>query len=363
VFSPAVIFVLVPALAGVAALVAFLIYVSIRYSPIVARIFEETPMLLPLRAQPLVGDDVSFSTADGIRLAGTYLPAQTEARAGVIVFCHEFLSDRLSAGPYCDGLREMGFDLFTFDFRNHGDSAQEAGHQPLLWVSDRDLTDLRAALDYLRSRPDADPAGFGLVGVSRGGGAALCVAAEDPGIWGVVTDGAFPTKGTMLAYILRWAEIYVGSRTIWRRMPLWIFAFVGWISRLRLQWRLGRRFPDLERAVAQLAPRPWMAIHGEKDAYIGPEIASALFARAGQPKELWIVAGAKHNRCREIEPAAYRHRLEEFFRNYAPRRPLARSEQTEPSPAIEVTRATPKRGPVSMALVKPASGIVTHLTD
>ena len=88
--------------------------------------------------------------------------------------------------------------------------------------------DLRAALAYLRTRPDRDPAGVGLFGVSRGGGTALVVAASDPAVWGVATDGAFPTRGTMLAYILRWAEIYVGSKTVWRRMPIWMFAFVGW---------------------------------------------------------------------------------------------------------------------------------------
>ncbi len=46
-------------------------------------------------------------------------------------------------------------------------------------------------------------------------------------------------------------------------------------------------------------------IHGEKDAYIGPDIARALFAEAREPKELWIVPKAKHNRCREVAPDEY----------------------------------------------------------
>ena len=41
------------------------------------------------------------------------------------------------------------------------------------WASDREVRDLRAALAYLRTRPDRDPAGFGLFGVSRGGTTAL----------------------------------------------------------------------------------------------------------------------------------------------------------------------------------------------
>jgi pimeloyl-ACP methyl ester carboxylesterase len=260
----------------------------------------------------------------------------------VIVFCHEFLGDRWSFQPYVDDLRDVGFDLFTFDFRNHGTSATDPKYKPLQWVSDLELVDLRAALDYLRSRPDRDPAGVGLFGVSRGGGAALCVAAADPTVWGVVTDGAFPTRGTMLAYILRWAEIYVGSKTIWRRMPRWMFAFAGWAGRMSAQRRLRRCFPNMERAVARLTPRPWMLIHGEKDAYIGPEIAQALFDHAKDPKELWIVPGAKHNRCRELEPDVYRLRVLDFFRRFAPRRPV---EAVPP----QTSRAEPKASELSVS--------------
>ncbi|HEX8200239.1 MAG TPA: alpha/beta fold hydrolase, partial [Isosphaeraceae bacterium] len=259
-------------------------------------------------------------TADGLELRGAYFRARTVERVGVVAFCPEFLADRWSFRPYTEGLRDLGFDLLTFDFRNHGTAATEPGYEPLQWVSDREVLDLRAALAYLRSRPDRDPAGVALFGVSRGGSTALCVAAEDPTVWAVVTDGAFPTRGTMRAYIRRWAEIYIVSRTMLRLLPQWVFTLVGWAGRMRSSWRLRRRFPDIERAVARLAPRPWLMIHGEKDAYIGPEIARALFACAREPKELWIVPGAKHNRCREVEPVAYRERVSAFFRRYSPRR-------------------------------------------
>jgi fermentation-respiration switch protein FrsA (DUF1100 family) len=138
----------------------------------------------------------------------------------------------------------------------------------------------------------------------------------------VITDGAFPTRGTMLAYILRWAEIYVGNPIIWKRMPLWVFSFLAWVGRMNSQRRLFCRFPDVETAAAGLAPRPWLMIHGAKDAYIGPEIARMLFAEAREPKELWIVAGAKHNRCRQVQPEAYAERVAAFLGQCAPRLPL-----------------------------------------
>src|SRR5262249_40972266 len=96
------------------------------------------------------------------------------------------------------------------------------------------------------------------------------------------------------------------------------------------------RFPDVERAAASLAPRPWLAIHGARDAYIGPEIARTLFAEAGEPKELWVVPDAKHNRCREVAPDEYAARLGAFLARFAPRRSLAEVDAAAADPASEV---------------------------
>ncbi|MDR3639261.1 MAG: alpha/beta fold hydrolase [Isosphaeraceae bacterium] len=312
-----------------AVLATFLLYVVVRYSPIIGRIFEEKPLFLPLRLQPpAVREDVRFQTADGLELAGSYLHARTSHRIGVIVFCHEYLGDRWSYQAYTEPLRDAGFDVFAFDFRNHGASASEPSYRPLQWVTDHEVRDLEGALSYLRSRVDHDPAGFGLFGVSRGGSAALAATAHTQDVWGVITDGAFPTHGTMFAYILRWAEIYVGNEVLWKHMPHWVFHFLATSGRLRSEKRLRCRFPNIEAAVPAIAPRPWLMIHGGKDAYIGPAIAERLFALARQPKEKWIVPGAKHNRCREVQPAAYAERIAAFLGKYAPRRPLG-AEATE----------------------------------
>jgi uncharacterized protein len=318
--SPAVLIVLTTTLLALTTLVGCLSFVVWKYTPIIGRIFEEKPLFLPLRVTPVEGgDDVRFRTADGLELVGTYLNARTQRRSGVIVFCHEYLSNRWSALLYADHLRDQGFDLFSFDFRNHGESQVDPAYSPLQWVTDHELADLEAALAYLRTRPDADPAGAGLFGVSRGGGTALCVAGRNPGVWGVITDGAFPTRGTMLPYILRWAEVYVGSGYLWRSAPVALFEFLGWVALLRTQTKLGLRYANVERGVAQLSPRPWLSIHGGRDTYIGVGIAQRLFERAGEPKELWVVEGAKHNRCREKDPAHYSERITSFMQSHAPR--------------------------------------------
>jgi pimeloyl-ACP methyl ester carboxylesterase len=318
--------------------VVTLIYLVIKYAPIIGQKFEEPPLFLPLRVEPSErGEPVAFPASGGVRLAGTYLRARTAGRAGVTVYCHEFLSDRWSYRPYIDHLRDLGFDVFTFDFRNHGESDSESGYEPMHWASDREVSDLRAALAYLRTRPDRDPAGFGLFGVSRGGATALLVTPEERDVWGVITDGAFPTIGTMMAYILRWAELYLPNPAVRRSIPRWLYRLLARSGRRRSERRRGCRFPDLEKAVARLAPRPWLAIHGQRDTYISPEIVEEVFEHGNGPRELWLVPDAKHNRCREREPEAYAGRLLDFVDRYAPRRPITESPRPEPEPSVTPT--------------------------
>nr|WP_303652493.1 alpha/beta fold hydrolase [Paludisphaera mucosa] len=311
----------------VVALGGFLVATIWLYCPVIRRIFEDRPVFQPLKVKPDdLGEPAAFASSDGLTLRGSYFKARTDARVGVLVFCHEFLSDRWSYAPYLDHLRDRGFDVFSFDFRSHGASAVDPAYEPLQYASNHEVDDLRSALAYLRSRPDRDLSGYGLFGVSRGGGAALLVAADEPDVWGVVTDGAFPTRGTMTSYIVRWAEIYVRCRWFLALVPRFIFATLGDVARAGTERTRNCHYPSVERAVARLTPRPWLQIHGQRDVYIGTDIAHEFFARAREPKEQWMVADAKHNRCRESAPEAYAWRLGAYVDRHAPRRPLAEFE-------------------------------------
>ena len=103
---------------------------------------------LPLRVSPHdQGETVEFTTDDGLAASAAATCGRGRyEQAGVIVYCHEYLSDRWSYHPYLDHLRDLGFDIFTFDFRNHGESESEPGYEPMQWTSDREVRDLRAAL-------------------------------------------------------------------------------------------------------------------------------------------------------------------------------------------------------------------------
>ena len=285
----------------------------VRYSHHVVRIFQEKPLFIVPRGRPVPeAEDVRFPAQDGRTLAGCYLKGEGPRR-GVILFGLEFGSNRWSCLPYCEHLLAAGYDVFAFETRGQGDSECPPGYEPLQWVTDFEVNDARAALAYLKSRPDADPRGVGLFGISKGAGACLLAAADDPYVRCFVTDGAFGVYTTLVPYMRHWFRIYNNQLLIQGLIPSWYYGLIGLAALGKIE-RLRRcRFPHLEDALRRLAPRPLLMIHGGADTYIKPEMARALAARAREPKELWLVEGAKHNMALQTAGDEYRRRVLEFF--------------------------------------------------
>ncbi len=302
-------------LAVVVALAVYLFYLDLcrRYVDILVRIFQEKPLFIVQRGQPVPeGEEVSFLTPDGLRLHGCYLRTRGRRR-GVILFGPEFGSNCWSCLPYCEHLLANGFDVFAFEPRNQNDSEGLPGYEPLQWVTEFEVRDTQAALNYLKSRPDADPRGVGFFGISKGAGAGLIAAARDPYVRCCVTDGVFATLTTMIPYMRKWVTIYSNRYWIQVWLPTWLYAQVGRAGLRRIRRNGGGRFPSLERALPKLAPRPLLMIHGGADTYIKPEMARTLFELARSPKEFWLVDGAKHNQALNVAGDQYRERTLEFF--------------------------------------------------
>src|SRR5262249_28372579 len=245
---------------------------------------------------PTDAEDVAIKTDDGLTLRGCYLRTTAHERKGVILFGLEFGSNRWACQSYCERLRAAGYDVLAVEPRNQGDSEKDPNYEPLQWVTDRDAADTRAAVKYLLSRPDADPKGIGVFGISKGGGTGLLAAAGEKAIRCVVTDGVYGTHTTMVPYLKRWIQIYSDRKILQRFLPTWFYSIVGMVGAKKVARNRGVTYPSVEKALARLN-RPLLMIHGEADTYIRPEMAQALFERARGRKELWIVPKAKHNQA------------------------------------------------------------------
>ncbi len=289
------------------------VYVIRNYLPPTMRIFQEKPYFsIPFGQPDPSAESVRFPTTSNLTLRGCYLKT-TAPRQGVILFGLEFGSNRWSCVPYCQFLVEQGFDIFTFEVRNQGESDSMPDYEPLQWVTDYEVEDFRAALSYLKSRPDADPRGIGFFGISKGGGAGLMAAVDDPCVRCFVTDGIFAAHTTMVPYMEKWVFIYCRSSRIARAVPSWYLRLVGLMAIRRTEKQRHCHFPHLEHVIHRLAPRPLLMIHGGGDTYIKPEMARALFVLAGTPKQFWLVDSAKHNQAFHLAGEEYKQRVLAFF--------------------------------------------------
>jgi pimeloyl-ACP methyl ester carboxylesterase len=305
---------------GIVLTIAFLawllfIYLRWRYLEYVVRIFQEKPIFIIPRGQPVPeAEEIRFRTVDGLTLCGCYLRATNSwKRQGVILFGLEYASNRWSCLPYCEHLLAAGFDVFTFECRNQGDSDRQPGYEPLQWVTNHEVEDFQAALSYLKSRSDGDSRGIGFFGISKGGGAGLLAAARDPFVRCFVTDGIFATHTTMIPYMRRWISIYSDRYWIQELLPTCFYAWMGHAGLRQIGQERGCRFPHLEHVMSKLSPRPLLMIHGGSDTYIKPDMARKVFERARPPKEFWLVEGAKHNQAIQVAGEEYQQRVLDFF--------------------------------------------------
>ena len=336
-FATGLLLTLLPALTVALGLTGMYFYLCRKYLPFVSRIFQEKPLFVVPRGYPVEGaEDVRFPTGGGRTLAGCYIRAKSPRR-GVILFGPEFGSNRWSCLPYCESLLENGYDVFAFEARGQGESDPEPGYEPLQWVTEYEVEDTLSALAYLRARPDADPRGVGFFGISKGAGAGLLAAARDPSVLCCATDGAFATYTTLVPYMRRWFGIYNKKRATQGLLPSWYYGVIGLAALRGVERERRCRFPHLEAAVARLG-RPLLMIHGGGDNYISPDMARALFGRAGGPKEFWLVEGAKHNQALQSAGAAYERRILDFFDLHLGKEPRA----AESRPAA---RTAPHRHP------------------
>lgn len=303
------------------------LYYRRNYVHVITRIFQEKPLFVIPRGEPNAdAEDVRIPGDGGRTLRGCYLRTPLATRKGVILFGLEFGSDRWSSQSYCEKLLADGYDVFAYEPRNQGDSDKDANYEPLQWVTDRDLADARAALKYLHARPDADPFGVGLFGISKGGSLGLLLAAEDRRVRCVATDGAFATYTTMVPFIRKWVGIYIKRREWLRtRIPDWFYGLLGNAALSQVQHQRGVEFVGVEKAVRRMR-QPWLAIHGGGDTYIKPEMAETLvgLAKRSSAKELWMVEGAKHNMALHLAGETYHEKLLAFFEKHLGGPSLAR---------------------------------------
>ncbi len=202
--------------------------------------------------------EVSYTTEDGERLAGWFLPTDGPRPAPAVLFLPGNAGNRSYRAPLAAALVDAGLAVLLVDYRGYAGNPGRPSEQGL-------AADARAALSYLLALPEVDPARIVVFGESLGTGVAVTLAAERPAA----------------ALILRspFSSLTAVARIHYPFLP------VGSL--------LQDRFESIDRIAS--VGCPVLVLAGERDRLIPVEESRRLFEAAVEPKHLALIPGARHN--------------------------------------------------------------------
>ena len=200
--------------------------------------------------------DVTLTTADGLRLAAWYVPAR-DGRATVLV-ANGNAGHRGLRAPLASALAQHGLGILLFDYRGYADNPGSPSEDGL-------ARDARAARAFLIGEVGVPPEALVYFGESLGAGVVVGLAAEHP------------PGGLVL------------------RSPFTSLADVGSVHYPFLPVRvlLRDRYPVLD-TVSRIDV-PTVVVLGTADSIVPPEQSRAVADAAPGLRQLVEVAGADHN--------------------------------------------------------------------
>ena len=239
-------------------------------------------------------EPVRFHSSTGIDLVGRWFRGTNRS---TILLANGYGDTQDQMLPIADFLHRAGFNVFTYNMRARAGSG---GEYVTLGVYEQ--KDLISALDYLCARSDVDPRSIGALGISMGGATVILAAAQDKRIKAVVDDCGFSDAPSVIA----------ASFEHFIHLPAFPFAPVTiWIADERAGIDVDSVRPmDV---IARISPRPVFIIHGLDDYIVPVDNSKRNFAQAREPKELWLVPGAKHGKSHSVAKAEYERRVTAFF--------------------------------------------------
>jgi uncharacterized protein len=242
----------------------------------------------------LSAEAAEFRVGNELMLRGWYIPAGESVKT--IIVCsgaNGSLDADLHVAPW---LHEAGFNVLLFNWRAHGASE---GEVVTLGFSER--YDLIAAVQFAKSKGAER---VGVLGFSMGGTVALATAAVYGDINAVAADSPFVYVLSAVAGGLMERGVSEGLSFLLARL---------FVMTACLRTRLNLFDIDLVQWIQRVAPRPLLLIFGEQDVIVPQSEVDVLFARAGEPKEVWRVPEAAHRNIHIRQPEEYRRRILDFF--------------------------------------------------
>jgi fermentation-respiration switch protein FrsA (DUF1100 family) len=273
---------------GVVLLVAGVIAVGLFLSAPARAILGAAPADIPV-------ENVSIASASGATLRGWLVPGRPGV--GAVVLMHGVHGNRLSMLRRARLFHAEGFAVLLFDFQAHGESTGTR-----ITFGRREGQDAAAAIAHLRARLPNER--IGAIGSSLGGAAAL-LAPTPLDVDALVLEAVYPDIGAATANRIR---AVLGSVAGVVASPVTTL-FEGLLPPF-----LGVSAADLRPIDHVGAVRaPLLLAAGTRDDRTTVAEVRAMFARANEPKRLWLVEGAGHVDLEGFAPTDYRDHVLAFM--------------------------------------------------
>ena len=248
-----------------------------------------------------VTETVHFASLDGTPLAAWFVPA-ARTPAATVLLLHGYGRSKAEQLPKADFLHAAGYNVLLLDFRNRGESGGNA-----VTLGAREPLDVRAATNYLLTRPEVDPKRIAVLGVSLGSSSAILAMPQDPAIAALVSESSF---ADIQSVVNKSFQNFIG-------LPSFPFAPVTtWMVERRLGVNAGQIRPV--DAITKIGSRPVFIIQDLADDLFPVTAGARLYAAASGPKELWQIPGAKHAQGYAAQPDEYRRRVLDFLARSLP---------------------------------------------
>ncbi len=258
---------------------------------------RRTAILHPSDAH-LPCDELTLKTGEGIALSCWLINAGKQAR-GTVIYLHGVSESKIVGLPMAQQLHARGYNIFLYDSRRHGDSG---GRYCTYGFYEKH--DTSTVINYLMSRSDLNVGRIGLFGSSMGAAVALQVAALDRRVVAVVAESGFATLRTIFDdYQKRMIKLpwhYLRNIVIKRSEHLAHFK-ANAVSPLD--------------SVGEITV-PLFILHGTADDRISWRYSQQVFDGAHEPKELWLIQGARHSDMATVGGEEYYRRILGFFDRY-----------------------------------------------
>jgi fermentation-respiration switch protein FrsA (DUF1100 family) len=231
-------------------------------------------------------EEVQFTTSDGLRLSGWYIPSRNGA--AVISF-----PGRASSRQRAKLLARHGYGVLLFDRRGEGES--EGDPNLFGWHGERDI---HAAVSFLQGRSDVDPERIGGIGLSVGGEMMIEAATESRELKAIISEGASSrsVRDELANPGGAWSEI--GGNAV-ATLATAVFSSNQPPATLR------SLVPQISGAV--------FFVYGENGQPAERPANRSFYVAARGEKAIWEVPGSGHIGGVEAQPLEYERRIVGFF--------------------------------------------------